>query len=75
MGRLTKQEKAEIVNKAVDLILDHETTQTVKARLFDFAFGLLQSNDVAFSEVYLSIQKAILTVQGVVEELLEDSNV
>ena len=68
MGKITKEEQKQILNKVVDLLRTEVESEAAFGRLFSFAFGLLAGKDVSFDEVYIAIRRAILTVESVLEE-------
>lgn len=68
MDKITKEEQKQIINKVIDLLRTDVESDAAFGRLFSFAFGLLAGRDVTFEEVYVSIRRAILTVESVLEE-------
>lgn len=74
MARISKEQEKAIINKAVELAYDGVSSVEAQKRLCDYSAGLF-SEDVPFLDVYICIKRAILTVQGVLEELKEDNYV
>ena len=74
MARISKEQEKAIINKAVELAYDGVSSVEAQKRLCDYSTGLF-SEDVPFLDVYICIKRAILTVQGVLEELKEENYV
>lgn len=59
MGEL---ERAELINKCIDLIMNENDLRIVRSRLMAFAYGVCFDKDYTFCEVYETIERIIREV-------------
>lgn len=69
--KITKEQEKTIINKAVEY-MQHNNMLETESRLYTFIFGYIPSEQLQFSEVYLTVRRVILTIVGVLEELTNE---
>lgn len=66
---MSKEQRKEILNKAVDLAYEGIGLAEFEKRLYDFCSGIFEDSDISFEEVYIAVRRAVLTVRGILEEI------